>query len=111
MKKWAVDDLNKTISWLESQEEKVIGILLFVCVCVSTCLFLQPLNFTDSQLSFIDVPLGNNVFSRPADRVVVERCRIFINFFSSFNCIRDLPYLLDKSDLYSVLLPLTARAR
>lgn len=32
MKKWAVDDLKKTISWLESQEEKVIGILLYVCV-------------------------------------------------------------------------------
>ncbi|XP_021906571.1 DNA-repair protein XRCC1 [Carica papaya] len=26
MKKWAIEDLNKTISWLESQEEKVTGI-------------------------------------------------------------------------------------
>lgn len=53
----------------------------YLCVCVSTCLFLQPLNFADSQLSFIDVRLRNNVFSRPTDRVVVERCRIFIISF------------------------------
>lgn len=28
VKKWAVDDFNNTISWLESQEEKVRGHLL-----------------------------------------------------------------------------------
>lgn len=24
VKKWAIDDFNKTVSWLESQEEKVL---------------------------------------------------------------------------------------
>ena len=34
VKKWAIDDLHKTISWLDSQEEKVSGTLL-------SCFFLR----------------------------------------------------------------------
>ena len=32
VKKWAIDDLNKTIQWLESQEEKVTK-LSVLCIC------------------------------------------------------------------------------
>ena len=32
VKKWAIDDLKKTIQWLESQEEKVT-ILSVLCIC------------------------------------------------------------------------------
>lgn len=44
VKRWAVDDLSRTITWLESQDEKVCGILLllslsltlnpFTCICI-----------------------------------------------------------------------------
>lgn len=33
VKKWAIDDLNKTVSWLESQEEKVF-MFWFCYYCV-----------------------------------------------------------------------------
>lgn len=32
VKKWAIDDLNKTVSWLESQEEKVMFWFCYYCV-------------------------------------------------------------------------------
>lgn len=33
VKKWAIDDLNKTVSWLESQEEKVFMFWFCSIVC------------------------------------------------------------------------------
>lgn len=36
VKKWARDDLTETISWLESQEEKVRGVL-YVLIPKNTC--------------------------------------------------------------------------
>ena len=44
VKKWAIDDLQKTISWLDSQEEKVSSTLLSCFVVNCYCLYLTSIN-------------------------------------------------------------------
>lgn len=56
LKKWAIDDYHKTLSWLESQEEKVTHVLFCFMQCIDLILQAQsnPIEFNGNLESSLN---------------------------------------------------------